>query len=51
MTEDNAAIVWLALQIGTPIPIAPDDIAKLHHRYTHIYGQRDAGSQEEGKAL
>lgn len=39
MTEDNAAIVWTALQIGTPLPIAEDDIAKLHHRYTHVYGQ------------
>ncbi len=39
MTEDNAAIVWLALQLGTPIPIAADDIAKLHHRYTNVYGQ------------
>ncbi|MDZ4768461.1 MAG: L-ribulose-5-phosphate 4-epimerase [Chloroflexota bacterium] len=39
MTEDNAAIVWLAMQIGTPIPIPADDIAKLHHRYTHVYGQ------------
>ncbi len=48
MTEDNAAIVWLALQIGTPIPIAADDIAKLHHRYTHVYGQRNPGSHKEG---
>ncbi len=39
MTEDNAAIVWTALQIGTPLAIAEDDIAKLHHRYTHVYGQ------------
>jgi len=39
MTEDNAAIVWLALQIGTPLPINDDDIAKLHHRYTNVYGQ------------
>jgi L-ribulose-5-phosphate 4-epimerase len=39
MTEDNAAIVWLALQIGTPLTISTDDIAKLHHRYTHVYGQ------------
>lgn len=39
MTEDNAAIVWLALQIGTPIPIAQEDIDRLHYRYTHIYGQ------------
>jgi L-ribulose-5-phosphate 4-epimerase len=39
MTEDNAAIVWTALQIGQPLPISEADIAKLHHRYTHVYGQ------------
>lgn len=39
MTEDNAAIVWTALQIGTPLPIDPADIAKLHYRYQNIYGQ------------
>lgn len=39
MTEDNAAIVWLAMQIGAPIPISQEDIDKLHYRYTHIYGQ------------
>lgn len=39
MTEDNAAIVWHALQIGEPISISPEMIAQLHHRYTHIYGQ------------
>jgi L-ribulose-5-phosphate 4-epimerase len=39
MTEDNARSVWLALQLGTPDEIPPEDIAKLHHRYTHVYGQ------------
>jgi L-ribulose-5-phosphate 4-epimerase len=39
MTEDNAAIVFTALQMGTPLIISPEDIAKLHHRYTHVYGQ------------
>jgi L-ribulose-5-phosphate 4-epimerase len=39
MTEDNAAIVWTAMQIGTPIPIAQADIDRLHDRYQHIYGQ------------
>ena len=39
MTEDNAAIVWLALQIGTPLPIAKGEIAKLHYRYQNVYGQ------------
>ena len=39
MTEDNAAIVWTALQMGTPLPIDPADIAKLHYRYQNVYGQ------------
>lgn len=39
MTEDNARTVWLALQIGTPDEIALEDVEKLHHRYTHVYGQ------------
>ena len=40
MTEDNAAIVWTALQIGQLLPIAKEDIDKLHHRYTYVYGQK-----------
>src|SRR6476469_7008704 len=39
MTEDVAASVWLALQLGTPDEIPAADVAKLHHRYTNIYGQ------------
>jgi L-ribulose-5-phosphate 4-epimerase len=39
MTEDNAAIVWTAMQIGTPLLISESDIAKLNHRYQNIYGQ------------
>lgn len=39
MTEDNAAAVWLAMQIGTPIPIPADQIARLHDRYQNVYGQ------------
>lgn len=39
MTEDVAATVWLALQLGQPLPISDEDIARLHHRYTHVYGQ------------
>jgi L-ribulose-5-phosphate 4-epimerase len=40
MVEDNAAIVWAALQLGQPIPMSGDDIAKLNHRYTYVYGQK-----------
>jgi L-ribulose-5-phosphate 4-epimerase len=39
MVEDIARTTWLALQLGKPEEIAPDDVARLHHRYTHAYGQ------------
>lgn len=39
MVEDVARTVWYALQIGQPEEIALEDVAKLHYRYTHIYGQ------------
>ncbi len=39
MTEDVARTTWLALQLGQPDEIPPDAVARLHHRYTHDYGQ------------
>jgi L-ribulose-5-phosphate 4-epimerase len=39
MTEDVAHTVWIALQLGTPDEIAPEDVAKLHDRYMNVYGQ------------
>lgn len=39
MVEDIAHTVWLALQMGQPDEISVEDVAKLHHRYTHVYGQ------------
>jgi L-ribulose-5-phosphate 4-epimerase len=39
MVEDIAATIWMALQIGTPDVISPEDVEKLHYRYTHVYGQ------------
>jgi L-ribulose-5-phosphate 4-epimerase len=39
MTEDAAATVWMAMQLGIPENIPNEDIEKLHERYTHIYGQ------------
>jgi L-ribulose-5-phosphate 4-epimerase len=42
MAEDSAATSWVALQLGQlgqPIPISQDNLAKLHHRYTTVYGQ------------
>jgi L-ribulose-5-phosphate 4-epimerase len=39
MVEDVAQTVWLALTLGQPDEISAEDVAKLHHRYTHVYGQ------------
>lgn len=39
MTEDVAATVWMALQIGRPEEIAAEDIVRLHDRYKSNYGQ------------
>jgi L-ribulose-5-phosphate 4-epimerase len=39
MTEDVAAIVWMAYQIGQPDEIPAEDIARLHKRYMNDYGQ------------
>ncbi len=42
MTEDAAAAVWMAMQIGSPVSIPEETIAQLHYRYTHVYGQRSS---------
>ena len=39
MCEDVARTSFLALQLGTPLAISDEDVAKLHHRYTNVYGQ------------
>ena len=40
MTEDNAAIVWTARQLGQVIPLEQADIDSLYERYQNVYGQR-----------
>lgn len=40
MVEDVARTVWYALQLGTPDEIPAEDVAKLHQRYTQVYGQK-----------
>ena len=37
--ENVAATVFMALQLGTPDEIPPDDVASLHDRYLNVYGQ------------
>lgn len=39
MTEDVAATVWHARQLGEPLAISVEHIRLLHQRYTHVYGQ------------
>ncbi len=39
MVEDVAHTTWLALQIGQPEEISPENVERLHYRYTHVYGQ------------
>jgi L-ribulose-5-phosphate 4-epimerase len=39
MCEDVARTVFLAHQLGEPIPISEENIARLHKRYTTVYGQ------------
>ena len=39
MVEDVARTVWLAMQIGNPLPIPDEAIARLRKRYVTEYGQ------------
>jgi L-ribulose-5-phosphate 4-epimerase len=39
MVEDIAKTVYLALQLGTPDIIPPDEVARAHQRYMEKYGQ------------
>ncbi len=39
MCEDVARTAFLALQLGTPLPLSDSDTEKLHRRYTNVYGQ------------
>lgn len=43
MAEDAARTSFYALQLGTPLPIASEDVARLYERYSNVYGQRDSG--------
>jgi L-ribulose-5-phosphate 4-epimerase len=44
MCEDVARTVHLARQLGTLVPIAPEDIDRLYDRYQNVYGQRGRGA-------
>jgi L-ribulose-5-phosphate 4-epimerase len=39
MTEDVAKTVWLAMQIGEPACIPPEEAEKWFDRYHNRYGQ------------
>jgi L-ribulose-5-phosphate 4-epimerase len=40
MTEDAAKTIWLAIQIGEPRVIPPEEAEKWHDRYQNRYGQK-----------
>ena len=40
MVEDVAKTVHLAMQIGTPVPLPPEEIKKWYDRYHGSYGQK-----------
>ncbi|MCX8036226.1 MAG: L-ribulose-5-phosphate 4-epimerase [Candidatus Sumerlaeia bacterium] len=40
MVEDVARTVWLAMQLGQPARLPPDEITKWYERYHQRYGQR-----------
>jgi L-ribulose-5-phosphate 4-epimerase len=40
MAEDAARTSFYSMQLGKPIPIDPDNIARLYDRYTNVYGQK-----------
>lgn len=40
MVEDVARTVWLALQLGQPIALSPEEVARARHRYVTEYGQQ-----------
>jgi L-ribulose-5-phosphate 4-epimerase len=46
MLEDVARTVHVARQLGSPVPIDPEDVASLHERYQNVYGQRSVDDGE-----
>jgi L-ribulose-5-phosphate 4-epimerase len=44
MVEDVARTVWLAMQLGMPQALPPEEAAKWNQRYTNAYGQAHSSS-------
>lgn len=42
MLEDVARTVHISRQLGSPLPIAPDDVTSLFERYQNVYGQEQS---------
>ena len=40
MVEDVARTVWLALQLGQPDELPPEEVVRAHKRYVNEYGQQ-----------
>jgi L-ribulose-5-phosphate 4-epimerase len=48
MCEDVARTVYLARQLGEPVPMAQADIDSLYDRYQNVYGQRSGPGRPGG---
>ncbi len=46
MVEDVAKTVWLALQIGQPMPLPEEEVTANYERYQHRYGTHRASEAE-----
>jgi L-ribulose-5-phosphate 4-epimerase len=40
LCEEVARTAYLARQLGTPVPVAPEAVDRLFDRYQNVYGQR-----------
>ena len=49
MAEDAARTSFYALQLGTPLSISTDDIAKLYDRYSNVYGNQSYYDERESR--
>ena len=49
--EDSAKVYAIAKQLGTPVPLPPEEIDKLHQFWKTSYGQRprDASTRDSAE--
>ena len=48
LAEQSARVAYLALLLGEPSPIPPDEVERMHRFLHHEYGQRPASAARPG---